>query len=103
VLDRRIGWALGSGWKKKKTFRVMLGRKHIISWLKAYFTDTDQSYCNIISRDIQIRPPSPPLPPTGEAAGEEEERYRRADVDSQGRRSARARKGKSESVVQTSW
>jgi hypothetical protein len=29
-------------WKRLKAY---------FSWLKAYFTDTDQSYCNIISRD----------------------------------------------------
>jgi hypothetical protein len=28
-----------------------LKRKHILNWLKAYSTNTDQSYCNIISRD----------------------------------------------------
>jgi hypothetical protein len=33
------------GFSKKKTY---FGR------LKAYFMDTDQSYCNIISRDIEI-------------------------------------------------
>jgi hypothetical protein len=28
-------------------------QRHILSWLKAYFTDTDQSYYNIISRDTR--------------------------------------------------
>jgi hypothetical protein len=33
----------------KKPFRVF--EKTYFRWLKAYFTDMDQSYCNIISRD----------------------------------------------------
>jgi hypothetical protein len=32
----------------KKTFRVVGERKRIYDWLKAYFTDTNQSDCNFI-------------------------------------------------------
>jgi hypothetical protein len=33
-----------------------LTRKRILNWLKAYSMDTDQSYCNIISRDLPVEP-----------------------------------------------
>jgi hypothetical protein len=50
--DTKIGFDpvfLTTGERENVSARV--GRKRNVSWTKMYFTDTDQSDCNIISKD----------------------------------------------------